>query len=142
MRSNLISILAGMILYCTSSPIAGAQSMSQAMPQVSPQAELRQAIYADDFGAVAAMLKAAAGRRRSAEADADTRRLFDVFDTSDPRTSGFTQAWLERSPGSAHAQIARAKSLGNAAWALRGQGPLREIYPTAMRQFLDLNVEA
>ncbi|CAN0587891.1 unnamed protein product, partial [Ectocarpus sp. 12 AP-2014] len=58
------------------------------------------------------------------------------------RILAFTRDWLSRSPYSSHAMVARARALANAGLALRGQGPARDIYPEALRRFLDLHAEA
>lgn len=119
-----------------------APAFAQGSAQAVTQDELRKAIYAGDINAVSSVLKTAAGRYGDAVDVEGLRGLFRVFDTSDPRTFHFTAEWLKRWPGSSHAQIARATALANAAWALRGKGSVRDIYPDAMMQFLDLNVEA
>lgn len=138
MRFGLTSIFACGVLCCFGVASAIAQGDAQAVTQ----GELRNAIYAGDINAVSSVLKTAAGRYGDEVDVEDLRGLFRVFDTSDPRTFEFTAEWLKRWPGSSHAQIARATALANAAWALRGKGSVRDIYPDAMMQFLDLNVEA
>ncbi|MEM7319977.1 MAG: DUF4034 domain-containing protein, partial [Pseudomonadota bacterium] len=94
---------------------------------------LRQMAYAQQADALEEALGQTQGAYLAGDVSADEfRELFTAFGASHPDMVGFVETWVGTHPDSAHAQAARAWSLYNGAWAVRGGRYASQTHPEAL----------